>query len=89
MGPFREEIKEMVDGGRADKGKKLSCAQTQEQLQQTYSNRFDIPSVHDIKSVVTGWLRVLHKNAVTEAQQKDNMAAVTRRDSSAYIEGRG
>ena len=54
--PFKQDVKNIVDRGCEDKGKKMSAAQMQEKLRTIYPNRFDITGTHNITRYVTSCL---------------------------------
>ncbi len=61
VGPFKEQIRQLVVRGHYDKGKKLSGPQMLEQLEAYYPNRMDLPSVYHIKNHVQTVLLSIRK----------------------------
>lgn len=61
MNMYKADVREMVEKGNADKGRKLSDAQIQEKLKAMYSGRFDIPSTRGITSYVS---TVVHQQSL-------------------------
>ena len=66
LGPYKDDVRRMVERGCLDKGKKMSSAQIKEQLKAIYRSRYDIPSMHHIASYVTVCLKAIREAEVRE-----------------------
>lgn len=81
MGPYKDEVRAMVERGRAERGKKMSTSQMHEQLFLSHSSRHEIPSVHNISSHVNFCLRKIiatEKQAAVETNAGQYKAAAEK-----------
>lgn len=87
--PYKDDIRVWVEEGVADKGKRMSMAQIQEQIQNKYRNRYDIPTTHNINLHVKSVLEALkseegrRKSAASKTQSiRNGQKSVNRTEES-------